>query len=858
MRKTANSFWALSLTLFVLLVGSAAMAADTDIMVTEIMNNPAVLGDSVGEWFEVYNSGPDPVDMNGWTVSDNGTNTFTINASTIVPAGGYAVIGIDAAIMLLEGVTLAFDYDGTALANGDDEIILTNAGLVEIDRVEYDGGPVWPDLTGASMMWIGGDNNVGTNWVASTVPFGSGDLGTPGAANGDTPLQYPVVNNVYHRSLMPAPGENIVFYADATDADGTVTNVNLFYWINTGTVNTVPMTLDAGNTYNYTLLGGAADGDSVHYFVEAIDDDLQSAYQPETENYSVAVMTPVITPIATIHADSAGYDGTLVRVQGQVYIPNNYKGALSTPSGYIQDGSGRGLNVYGDFLSTGVDLLTDTSAIVTVTGVVDYYFQTLEVVRYEVTTVSTGNPALTPVTLGTGAAAAPSNEGTYIKSGGAITEAALVGGAWNFSVNDGSGLLIIRIDEEVVAGMDTWLVGDQIDAAGAGSTYSGQGQILVGLASDVVNSGQGPDVTAPTLDAAVLGAATEVTLTFNEAIDPVTGNNAANYQVFETATPANTITVSTAAVQIDAKQVVLTLAASASGIDHTVQVDNVEDVAGNPIAAATTLAIYEAGAPADIVITEIMQNPDVLFDSDGEWFEIYNGGTSAVDLNGWTISDLGTDSHVIASSVIVAPGAYAVLGVNATAMAGEGVTLAYQYSGVTLGNSVDELVLTDTEARMVDTVIWDDGVTFPDPVGYSMQWNETGDNDDGANWTAYGAPVFGNGDRGTPGAANDNVSPAPMVMITGLEGNFPNPFNPTTAFNFTLQKDDQVRLTVFDVRGRQVRRVVDGQLTAGQYLGTFTWDGKDDAGRSVTSGVYFYSLETGSGYKASQKMTLLK
>ena len=148
------------------LVSGFALAADTDIVITEIMNNPSVLLDAEGEWFEVYNGGGTPVDLNGWTLSDEGTNTHTVSGSAVVPAGGYAVLGVDAAAMATQGVTLTYQYANFVLANGDDEIILTNASAVEIDRVEYDGGPVWPDPTGASMMWdeASGDNNDGTNW----------------------------------------------------------------------------------------------------------------------------------------------------------------------------------------------------------------------------------------------------------------------------------------------------------------------------------------------------------------------------------------------------------------------------------------------------------------------------------------------------------------------------------------------------------------------------------------------------------------------------------------------------------------------------------------------------------------------
>ena len=73
------------------------------------------------------------------------------------------------------------------LANGDDEIVLHDDLNVEVDRVEYDGGPNFPDPDGASMVLMGTDssidNNVGSNWITSTTPFGDGDLGTPGSGN---------------------------------------------------------------------------------------------------------------------------------------------------------------------------------------------------------------------------------------------------------------------------------------------------------------------------------------------------------------------------------------------------------------------------------------------------------------------------------------------------------------------------------------------------------------------------------------------------------------------------------------------------------------------------------------------------
>ena len=69
--------------------------------------------------------------------------------------------------------------------NSDDEVILLMNGGAEIDRVEYDGGPSFPDPSGASMALKDPslDNNVGSNWCVSSTPYGAGDRGTPGAAN---------------------------------------------------------------------------------------------------------------------------------------------------------------------------------------------------------------------------------------------------------------------------------------------------------------------------------------------------------------------------------------------------------------------------------------------------------------------------------------------------------------------------------------------------------------------------------------------------------------------------------------------------------------------------------------------------
>ncbi len=864
-KKPSQLAYLLPLLALCLLSFQTVLAADDDIVITEIMQNPSVISDTVGEWFEIHNTGTEPVDIAGWTISDMGADSHVISAAAalIVDPGAYAVLARDSLTMVGEGVAVLYQYSGISLANGDDELILTNAAAVVIDEVYYDGGASWPDPNGASMMWDENtfDNNVGFNWApaGASVPFGSGDLGTPGSSNGAPALVAPVVSTVYHRPILPEPGEAVTITATAIDPDGSVVSVTLSTTVNSVAQTDIAMTSAGADTWTGSIPAGSL-GDVVEYFVVAVDNDAQEGTSG-TYTYSVAVES--ITPIASIHADSLGYDGQVVMIEGQVYLPGNYQADGTSVNAYVLDSSGRGLNVFGTFLSTGELDLNDTTNIVKISGTLDWYLDTLEIVRFEVELVSTGNPVLEPTVLTTAAAEVAGNIGSYIATTGDIISLFTTTGsnpAHNFIIDDGSGPVAIRIDDDVVAGMDAWLVGDELVAAGAGSRYGGAGQILVGLGSDIVNNGQGPDIIPPTLDGAVLTGSTEITLEFSEAIDATTGNLVANYEVFETATPANTIVVTAALVQVDPTWVVLTVASGVSGTPHTVRINNVEDLSGNPIAADSTADIVEPG-DVNIVINEIMQNPLVLSDSVGEWFEIYNAGVDAVDINGWTIKDLGTNIHVIDNGgpLVIDAGAYMVLGLNAEIMALEGVTLGYQYAGIALGNSDDELVLLDVDLQEIDSVSWDGGPNWPDPSGISMQFNGMGDNNDPANWVAA-APVFGSGDFGTPGALNIITSSGvpDAVLSTILGANHPNPFNPSTAFSFSLAQNDHVSLQVFDLRGQLVATIVDENLSAGQYEGTYRWDGRDHAGFPVNSGTYLYRLQTGSGYSEAGKMMLLK
>lgn len=89
-----------------------------------------------------------------------------------------------------------------------------------------------------------------------------------------------------------------------------------------------------------------------------------------------------------------------------------------------------------------------------------------------------------------------------------------------------------------------------------------------------------------------------------------------------------------------------------------------------------------------------------------------------------------------------------------------------------------------------------------------------------------------------------------------LKANYPNPFNPSTTIAFTVgTKPAFARLVIYNLLGRKVRALVDGYFTPGEYR--YTWDGRDDKGVEMGSGIYFYRLSIG-GDSRTRKMLMLK
>ncbi len=102
---------------------------------------------------------------------------------------------------------------------------------------------------------------------------------------------------------------------------------------------------------------------------------------------------------------------------------------------------------------------------------------------------------------------------------------------------------------------------------------------------------------------------------------------------------------------------------------------------------------------------------------------------------------------------------------------------------------------------------------------------------------------------------NSNSTPIPIEY--GLFQNYPNPFNPSTEISFMLAVDSRVELSIYDIEGRKVITLLDNEIVSGEQMHSIVWNGKDQAGKNVSSGIYFYKLSDGENIE-TRRMLLIK
>lgn len=158
-----------------------------DILIIEIMQDPKAVPDALGEWFELRVV-KDGVDLQGWSIKDNGGESHTINAGGSLPTfpGQVLVLGINSDVNTNGSVNVAYQYSGFTL-EATDEIIVVSPGGTVVDQVAWSPNDFLEvpgramSLSTTSMDATANDD--GANWCPATNVCCGGDFGTPGIIN---------------------------------------------------------------------------------------------------------------------------------------------------------------------------------------------------------------------------------------------------------------------------------------------------------------------------------------------------------------------------------------------------------------------------------------------------------------------------------------------------------------------------------------------------------------------------------------------------------------------------------------------------------------------------------------------------
>jgi len=262
----------------------------------------------------------------------------------------------------------------------------------------------------------------------------------------------------------------------------------------------------------------------------------------------------------------------------------------------------------------------------------------------------------------------------------------------------------------------------------------------------------------------------------------------------------------------------------------------------------------------DIVINEINYHSSDDFDPE-DWVELYNPGTDDLDISGWEFKD-ENDEHifVIPDNTILSADEYIVLCKDSALFSNlfPDVTNYIGDLGFGLSGGGEPIRLFDAEDALIDSVDYDDEggwPVLPDGNGNTLELIDPDlDNTLPENWQAS----LGNGTPGEPNSegvsAEDENIPSSK---TTLSGNYPNPFNPTTTISFEISgsSPQKIELTIYNTKGQKVKTLLNENLQSGKH--SIVWNGVDDNGKLLSSGVYFYRLKTNSGSQ-TRKMILMK
>ncbi|MFK7843868.1 MAG: CotH kinase family protein [Rhodothermales bacterium] len=282
----------------------------------------------------------------------------------------------------------------------------------------------------------------------------------------------------------------------------------------------------------------------------------------------------------------------------------------------------------------------------------------------------------------------------------------------------------------------------------------------------------------------------------------------------------------------------VSVSTAASDVQYYLFAENDEAATFSPARAAYEFYTIQVVA-GDVVINEFMADNDTVnSDQDGDfddWIELYNVTSEPISLNGYFLSDDGTDltQWAFPDTTIDANGYLIIWADNDTLQTG-------LHANFGLSRNGDSIYLTQS-----DTTIISDEITFgaqTTDLSFGRFPNGTGD-------FIEMTPSFST-ENSSVGVAIENEPAASVPGQFTVGQNYPNPFSSSTTIDVSLHEASYVSLEVYNMLGQRMETLVSGNLPAGQYL--YHWQPELQA-----SGVYFYTLKAG-GFSETKKMFFLK
>ena len=346
------------------------------ILINEVMYDPSVSGDVNAEWFELYNSGTDRVDVHGWKIKDDTSTSETHTISTTegllwIASKGFLVLGRNSDKSQNGGVTVDYVYSTVSLSNSADGLILTNGTDVEQDTVIWGSANSFPDPSNSASIALKGaagtpgvdpsgntlDNSMGSNWCISTKPIKGGvDAGTPGGENSDC-----LITLAYTGEIWGIQGSGAV--SPHVRAESVTTNDNVVTAVGAGgffmqtpasssdndpdtsdgifVVHSGSPTVIVGDQVD--VIGTVEEFFGFTRFASGATVMMDASNQPLPAFVEFNESRPAKSPAsANCAMEPECYEGMLIRIEsGTVLSGSQYFGSDNIAEMYIRPGSGR-------------------------------------------------------------------------------------------------------------------------------------------------------------------------------------------------------------------------------------------------------------------------------------------------------------------------------------------------------------------------------------------------------------------------------------------------------------------------------------------------------------------------------------